>query len=198
MSEYQSKLAVVAGLLDEFRAAYLTSSAARAATGQARVVAEIEIITRLNLSREQLIGECALRKVEQDLTVEKFADYKRIVELIQTALDAAAPLSDTFSDTQSAHAQKSRGKLENAETVADIMGRLAGRKDELGDFERPADLWPHLFSELSDAGCTPKERRNNSEPRKSAYTYTRANGKTARIQRSTFATKIGKLRKLSQ
>lgn len=43
------------------------------------------------------------------------------------------------------------------DALAGIIERLASRKDAMGDYEPPADLWDALHGEMDDAGLSPRE-----------------------------------------
>lgn len=98
---------------------------------------------------------------------------------------------------QSKKAGRPRGKVgcsDSGDAFAEIIGRLANKRDVLGDFIPAPDLWEPLFSELGTAGADPKLVRNPHAPRKTRYDYT-ADGKAKHITLGRFETKIGEHRK---
>ena len=98
---------------------------------------------------------------------------------------------------QSKKAELPRGKVgcsDSGDAFAEIIGRLANKRDALGDFIPAPDLWEPLFSELGTAGADPKLVRNPHAPRKTRYDYT-ADGKAKHITLGRFETKIGEHRK---
>lgn len=102
-----------------------------------------------------------------------------------------------YKISQSEKASKPRGKVtDDGETIGDLIERLAHERDALGDYIPAPDLWEPLSAALEEAEANPILKRNNSEPRKSFYTFTTPNGGAVRrIQRSTFENKISACRK---
>lgn len=108
---------------------------------------------------------------------------------------------DKYSAHQSVIASNNRGKVgdnESGNAFEDILINLANEKDKLGDFIPAPNLWESLFSKLEAAGAKPKLHRNNSQPRKSKYTYTvyvEGEEREKTISRGRFETRIGEYRK---
>lgn len=200
MSAYKEKIKGLAADGAEFSARYASARQQREQTKQARILAEIELLSQLNLTREMLIVECAARKVEQEIAAEVYADYMRANGIIRIGLDVAAPMADALSKKNTDAASQPRGKVtDDGETISDLIARLAHERDALGDYVSASSLWEPLFSALQDAGADPKEKRNNGEPRKTFYSYTTAKGTSKEIKRGTFENKISAYRtKLSR
>lgn len=196
MSAFKKKIKGLDAAAADFASHYAAARHQREQTMQARILAEIEVLSKLNLSRETLIMECATRKVEQEIAAEITADYMRANEIIRTALDFAAPMADTLSNKQHDAASQPRGKVtDDGETISDLIARLAHERDALGGYAPASSLWEPLFAALQDAGADPKETRNNGEPRKTFYSYTTAKGTNKEIKRGTFENKISAYRK---
>lgn len=146
-------------------------------------------------------NEDAIKAREYAQLARKFGMTDKGVNYIA---DAQAAFKDymLFEDAETGEGYRAEQRKKaqvSRKNISGIIADLALEKDELGDFIPAPDLWSPLFAALQDAEATPIETRNNSEPRKSIYTYINGDGEQDKIQRGTFETKISKCRKkLSQ
>lgn len=180
MSAYKEKIKGLAADGAEFSACYASARQQREQTKQARILAEIEILSKLNLSHEMLIEDCAARKVEHEIYAETCADYMRANGITLNALDVAAPMADKLSDSQSDKAKLPRGII--AEIKADLVRKYPNHKAK--------ELWPHLFAELDGRGLDPIEI--DDTPGGEVYEYDCADGRKPIGFRSFANIKIGK------
>jgi hypothetical protein len=195
MSEYQNICRQIAAALADFSNRYGANKKTCDEIKQARILTEIEAVRKLDLSRETLIIECAIRKVEQELAAETVHDYMGTVEIIKNAIDISAPMARSYSGEQIANDSKPRRKVtEDGKTISEIIDHLSLEKNELGEYVPAAELWGQLHSELDKVGANPKEIRNSGKPRKTSFNYMTDTGKFRSIQRDTFENRISQCR----
>jgi hypothetical protein len=191
MTEYLRKCEQIAAALADFFQRHGANKKARDEIKQERILAEIEAVRKLGLSRETLIIECATRKIEHELAAEAIRDYMDAINIIGNAADISGPMAGPYSGEQSQLGSRLRGRVtEDGKTISDIIDRLSLEKNELGEYVAAAELWGRLHSELEMAGANPKEIRNSGKPRKTSYNYITDTGKFRSIQRDTFEDKI--------
>lgn len=103
-----------------------------------------------------------------------------------------AQLGTRYSQTQRERAGKPRGKVsENGETIDQIIGRIASVNRE----ESAKQLWTRFFGELDGLHLEPNELDHLTDPKKSAYEYTGANGDRKSISFGQFANVVSAYRK---
>lgn len=149
------------------------------------------VLARWNLERARKARQLALRTRNNVARGTKLINYMlviletaRSIENVQTAETGRAYLARQADKSEKGW--RSRWKGEERDALGDIISALARRRDELGDYMEPHELWTELYGELDDAGLAPKE---HAAPDR--YTY--ADGRE-KITYEAFRKRIQRLR----